>query len=436
MFSQPIVSNGLVYWGSFDGYERASDTSGNLVWQTNLGTESPPGCFDPSEAGIASTATVTTDVPVGTAKSVMYVAGGDAKVYALNAATGAVLWSYTAGPNSDYFVWSSPAVFGNSVYIGVSSFGDCPLVQGQLLQINRVTGWLQNAFDVVPDGCTGGGVWGSPTIDAAAGTIYFDNGNAGDCPSGEPLTPGVIEVRASDLSLVGSWAVPLAQQNDDSDFGATPTLFNGVIGGQTEPLVGVINKNGIFYAFERDALDAGPVWETPIAIGGGDPTDGHGDVASAAFDGTTLYIGGDATSTCSGSLNALNPSTGAFIWQHCFTDGGFVLGGVTATSGGVVAVGEGNNIALFSAATGASLFTYAGCGRVLGSSDDRQGTLYEGDMAGNLYALTVNQAPRSQAGLRPGPLQLPTPVRPSPRRSRWRSRTPAATSRPLTTPPR
>ena len=74
------------------------------------------------------------------------------------------------------FVWSSPAVFGNSVYIGVASFGDCPLVQGQLLQLDRITGALQHTFNVVPNGCTGGGVWGSPTIDAAAGTIYFDHG--------------------------------------------------------------------------------------------------------------------------------------------------------------------------------------------------------------------------------------------------------------------
>ena len=78
-------------------------------------------------------------------------------------------------------------MFGNSVYIGVASFGDCPLVQGQLLQLNRVTGALQNTFNVVPNGCTGGGVWGSPTVDAAAGTIYFDTGNSGSCSSSEPL---------------------------------------------------------------------------------------------------------------------------------------------------------------------------------------------------------------------------------------------------------
>ena len=388
VFSQPVVSNGLVYWGSFDGYERATDTSGHLVWQTNLGTASPPNCTDPSSAGIASTPTITTDVPVGGATSVLYVGGGNSKVYALNAATGAVLWSYSVG-NPDTFVWSSPAVFGNSVYVGVASFGDCPLVQGQLLQLNRVTGALQNTFNVVPNGCTGGGVWGSPTVDAAAGTIYFATGNGGSCGSSEPLAPAVVEVHASDLSLVGSWTVPPAQQGNDSDFGLTPTLFNGVIGGQSQPLVGVINKNGLFYAFKRDALPSGPVWSTRIATGGDNPTTGNGDVAPAAFDSTTLYVGGDATSSCSGSVNALNPSTGAFIWQHCFTDG-YVLGAVTVASGGVVAVGEGNNIAIVSAATGASLFTYTGAGMFWGPPCIADGTLYEGDMAGNLYALTTS----------------------------------------------
>ena len=379
----------MVYWGSFDGYERATTTAGSLVWATNLGITSPSGCVDPSSAGIASTATLTSDVPVGSATSVLYVGGGNSTVYALNATTGAVLWSYNVGGNPNTFVWSSPAVFGNSVYIGVSSFGDCPLIQGQLLQLNRVTGALQNTFDVVPNGCTGGGVWGSPTIDAAAGTIYFDTGNGGDCTSSEPLAPAVVELEASNLSLVGSWAVPPAQQAEDSDFGATPTLFNGVVGGQSEALVGVVNKNGLYYTFERARSASGPIWTTRIAIGGSNPPTGNGDVASSAFDGTTLYVGGDATTSCSGTVNALNPSTGAFIWQHCFTDGGFVLGGVTVNSGGVVAVGEGSNIQVLSAATGASVFTYAGVGPFWGPPSIADGALYEGDMSGNLYGLVT-----------------------------------------------
>ena len=389
VFAQPVVSNGLVYWGSNDGFERATDTSGNLVWQTNLGRTSPPACTDPSAFGISSTPTITTDVPVGGATSVLYVGGGNSKLYALNAATGAVLWSYDVGGNPNTFLWDSPLVYGNSVYIGVSSFGDCPLTQGQLLQLNRVTGALQNTFNLVPNGCTGGGVWSSPTLDAAAGTIYFTTGTPSpDCPS-TPGGPSMYELRASDLSLVGSWTIPVAQQGFDADFGATPTLFNGVIGGQSVPLVGAIDKNGIFYAFKRDALPSGPVWQTRIATGGADPTTGNGPIAPAAFDGTTLYVGGDNTSGCSGTVNALNPSTGAFIWKHCFTDGGFVEGAVTVTSGGVVTVGEGSNIAVVSAATGASLFTYAAVGPFFGPASIVGSTLYEGDMSGNLYALTT-----------------------------------------------
>ena len=396
VFSQPIVSNGIVYWGSFDGFERATTTSGTPVWQTNLGTSSPPGCTDPSEAGVASTPTVTTDVPVDGATSVLYVGGGASKVYALNAATGAVLWTYDVGGNPSTFVWSSPAVFGNSVYIGVASFGTCPDVQGQLLKLDRVTGALEGTFDVVPNGCIGGGVWSSPTIDAAAGTIYFTTGNPAGSGVGEnpcattEMAPAIIEVNASDMSLAGSWTIPVAQQTccGDGDWAATPTLFSGVIGGQSQPMVGSMNKNGIFYAFERGALSSGPVWSTRIATGGENPTTGAGDIAPAAWDGTTLYVGGDITSSCAGTVNALNPSTGAFIWKHCFTDGS-VLGAVTVTSGGVVAVGEGNNIALVSAATGASLFTYAGVGPFWGPASIVGGSLYEGDMSGNLYALTT-----------------------------------------------
>lgn len=154
------------------------------------------------------------------------------------------------------------------------------------------------------------------------------------------------------------------------------------------PLVGVVNKNGVFYTFRRDALPSGPVWSTRIAIGGSDPTIGSGDIASAAFDGTTLYVGGDETATCAGTVNAFNPSTGALIWQHCFTDG-FVMGGVTGTSGGVVAVGEGSHVAVLSATNGASLFTFTGTGPFWGPPSIVGSTLYEGDMAGHLYALTT-----------------------------------------------
>jgi outer membrane protein assembly factor BamB len=168
-------------------------------------------------------------------------------------------------------------------------------------------------------------------------------------------------------------------------------LFKGAVSGQPRNLVGAVNKNGLYYAFVRDAVASGPIWRARIGDAGEAPNLGMGEVGPSAFDGTTLYVSGHNTMIdgqgCSGSVQALNPSTGAPIWQHCFTDG-FVLGGVVGASGGVVAVGEGNNIVVVSAATGAPVFTFAGTGPFFGPPSIANGTLYEGDMSGNLYALT------------------------------------------------
>ena len=90
-------------------------------------------------------------------------------MYALDAITGAVLWSTSLGSSPSHFIWSSPAVYNGSVYIGVASYGDCPLVQGQLVQLDATTGAIRHVFPVVPNGCTGAGVWATPAIDAVAG---------------------------------------------------------------------------------------------------------------------------------------------------------------------------------------------------------------------------------------------------------------------------
>ncbi len=48
------------------------------------------------------------------ANGVVYIGSGDHNVYALNASTGAKLWSYTTGDT----VYSSPAVANGVVYVG------------------------------------------------------------------------------------------------------------------------------------------------------------------------------------------------------------------------------------------------------------------------------------------------------------------------------
>jgi outer membrane protein assembly factor BamB len=382
--SQAVVSAGLVYWGSWDGYERATNPSGGLVWQTYLGRTAAT-CDSNWTVGVASTAAVV--------NSVVYVGGGDGQLYALNAATGSVLWQTPLGePNS--YAYSAPAVFGGSVYIGVAeSPPDCPFVQGRLVQVNEATGVVQNSMKIVPDGCTGGGVWGSPTVDEAAGTLYFATGpQFGPCSASTPYTEAIIEVRASGLGVVAKWQLPAAQSIGDSDFGSTPTLFTRTIKGKTiQAMVGIANKNGVYYAFKRDHLTAGPIWQVQIATGGPCPECGQGSIAPSAWDGRTLYAAGGNTTingvNCAGSLAALNPSTGGILWKRCLADGP-VLGAVTAAPG-IVAVAEGNKVLVISAASGQTLFAYTTLAAIYGSPSIADGVLYVGDNSGTLYAFNA-----------------------------------------------
>src|SRR2546421_182796 len=88
--TQPIVANGLLYWGSYDGFEHASNLSdGSDLWKTNLGQSTD--CRNQIH-GVLSTATVASVQIVGVSRAVAFVGGGDANLYALDANTGTIIW--------------------------------------------------------------------------------------------------------------------------------------------------------------------------------------------------------------------------------------------------------------------------------------------------------------------------------------------------------
>ena len=290
-------------------------------------------------------------------------------------------WSTSLGTSPSYFIWSSPALYNNSVYIGNSSLNDCPLVQGQLVQMTSGTGTIRNTFNVVPFGCTGGSVWGSPTVDEAAGRLYFATGNPGSCAS--QYTEALVELDAGNLSVIGYYQVR-GPDSADLDFGSTPTLFqaHGI------NMVGLINKDGTFYAFQRDALTSGTVWRAKIGSGGLDPLQGSGDISPAAWDGQNLYVASGNTSingvNYPGSLRKLDPATGNFIWQLAFLDGP-VLGAVTVANG-VAYVGEGTHFMAIDTSSGNVLFNYDTGSSIWGAASVSNGVVYVGNYGGTLYA--------------------------------------------------
>jgi len=389
IFSQPVVADGVIYWGSGDGLEHATNLNGKQIWAVNLGTSR--GICNSDRTGVISTATVAPVVIGGKQTSVVFVGGGNAHFYALNAVTGAVIWSTFFGSSPQHFLWSSPLVYEGSVYEGVSSLADCPLVQGGFVQMDAATGSTIHTLNTVPDGCLGGSVWGSPTLDMVDGSIYFATGNGGRCSKPEPYAVALVKLRAKDLSFIAAWQVPPSQQIPDSDFGSTPTLFDVTIGGITRHLVGVVNKNTWYYAFDRTAIGKGPVWSVRLACycnGGGNT------IAPGAWDGTHLYLASQAatigTNTCAGSLRAVNPANGTFIWEHCLNSGA-VFGAVTMAPG-LAMVSAGSHFFVIAAATGKTLFRYFDSNRsesFMGPASVSNGVIYIGSYglhSGKLYA--------------------------------------------------
>ncbi|MBA2678856.1 MAG: PQQ-binding-like beta-propeller repeat protein [Ktedonobacteraceae bacterium] len=383
--SQIIAANGLLYWGSWDGLEHASDLSGNTVWTQYLGVSSPPHC-DPPSTGVASTAAAASVSINGTQTAVVFVGGGDAAFYALDAKSGQVLWRTPLGIPPAYFLCGSPVVYNGSIYEGVSSYGDCPLVQGELVKMNASTGTIQQIFYTMPAGCKGAGVWDTPSIDEVAKTVYFGTSNAGVCKKPGQYDWSMIEVNASDLSLVHSWRLPRADQTNNADFGlAAPMLFTATIKGVVHNMVGAPNQNGKYYAFDRANISNGPVWQVRLA------TPGRGSISSSAWDGTTIYAAGtDITikgTSCQGSAAALNPATGKFIWQKCWT-AGRVLNAVMAVPG-LIVVGQGRYVNVLSATTGQTLYRYINTAKDAvfhGAPTISNGVLYIGNQDGELFA--------------------------------------------------
>jgi hypothetical protein len=201
------------------------------------------------------------------------------------------------------------------------------------------------------------------------------------------MAVALVAVRASDLSFVSSWQVPASQQGIDSDFGSTATLFAATINSVLHQMVGLLNKNGIYYAFDRSSISSGPLWQVQLAA---PATNMENNVSSSAWDSSQLYISAASTtingSSCAGSIRALNPASGAFNWEDCLSAD--VLGPVTAEPG-EAEVGTGTSFILVDTQTGAQLFSFQDTGtgsQFMGPGSIASGVLYHGNTDGYLYA--------------------------------------------------
>jgi hypothetical protein len=389
--SQPVVAtvNGtpVIYWGSWDGYEHATvASSGANFWPSSqqpfVGMFAPPasqGCQLPT-TGPASAATMTSLLDTQ-GNPLLVVVGNNPKsntppppmtfwpsvptLYGIDAVTGAIVWEVTLAPTGQMpdpnsFGWAAPAVYSSTdslnithwqAYVGLSSFNDCPLVQGQVQEVSFTPTSavvVGTGFDVVPANpdpsltCVGGGVWSSPTVvprfaNDPTPNIWVSTGNAGNgdptygnsstCGSNqltglrnktvqscmypqtnpygnsiEPYAQAVLELDGNlniqPTPVIGCYQETAEYTNDD--FGSTLTFFTGYQGSPPVAiyLVGALNKDGFFYVFNQAGFitTASPLFSFSAAQ---QSSNTNRNIATAAWDpeNNYLYVGTGAPSS-------------------------------------------------------------------------------------------------------------------------------------------
>ena len=387
--SAPTIANGRLYIGDWSGIEWAIDVeTGATLARIDLGTTFAPQC-SPDTLGITSSAAVDGDT--------VFVAGGLDYFYALDRDTLAVRWKQRLGDaDAGYYGWCSPAVAGGYVYQGVSSNCDSPFITGRLVLFDRISGGTLADRSLVPPlwphNFIGAGVWTSPAIDIPNRTVFVTTGSALDIDDGYSFS--MVRLALDDLRVYDSWKITTRDWGD-SDWGTSPTLFTTADGQQ---MVGAGQKDGHYYAFLRDDISLGPVWNTEIARPGNCPQCGDGILSTAAFDGRRLYVGagqpaGDTSHY--GSVTALDPTDGHIIWQTAFDRP--VIAPMSFTNG-VLFTTTGRNAVALSAATGEVLFVFATAAECFGGVAITDKGIFFGDLAGNLYRLTaVDPPPRRRS---------------------------------------
>jgi polyvinyl alcohol dehydrogenase (cytochrome) len=308
-FAQPAVAGGRVFVGSAERkvYSLSAET-GCIHW-----------VFD-------------TDFPVRTAVSIAQSRGdwvayfGDqhANAYAVNAATGKLLWKTHVDEHPAAVITGAPALAGKRLYVPGASIEEftgaypqyeCCTFRGSLSALDAATGkvlWKsytiaeepkptrKNKLGVQLWGPSGVGVWSSPTVDLKRRMIYVTTGdNYSDPPTSASdaflafeMDTGKLawsrQLTEGDAFNVGCGAPPETPSNcpeargPDFDFGSSAILVD-LAGGRRALVAG--QKSGIVYALDPDKKGE-ILWQRRVGKG---TTVGGVEWGSAA-DATKMYV--------------------------------------------------------------------------------------------------------------------------------------------------
>jgi outer membrane protein assembly factor BamB len=324
--SSPAVVDGRIHFGSYD-----SVTGLNTVYALDAGT----GALLWSHVTGPSTRSSLSSPAV--ANGVVYIGSNDYNLYALNASTGALLWSFSTG----WYVERSPAVVDGAVYIGSDI--------GAVFALDATTGaqlWEFFANDIVRS---------TPAVKNGVVYVGSDDGN-------------LYALSARTGALL--WSYPTGSLE------SAPAVVDGVV---------YVGSGDAFYAVS--ATTGTLAWKDTIG--------GYISASSPAVANGVVYFG------ATNGAYALNASTGKLLWKN--PNGG---DSSPAVANGVVYFGaSNNNMNAVDARTGAQLWSYTTGNYVYSSPAIANGILYVGSEDGNVYAfglLDGDQVKEEATSKRPG----------------------------------
>ncbi|EWT03181.1 polyvinylalcohol dehydrogenase [Intrasporangium oryzae NRRL B-24470] len=423
----PAVVGKAVYFPDWGGYLNKVDaTTGTLVWQKKLSDYGYND--DPTLVSRTSPAVVGDVVYIGDQGGGSFLTPRPARLLAINANTGELLWSSVINPSIYSIITQSPIVRNGVIYVGAASAEEnvaafipgyeCCTFRGSFSAVDAASGQVIWTTYTVPEGYSGGAVWGStPAIDAKTGAVYITTGNNYSVPpavkqcqldGGSPaqcLDPSdhVDAVMALDPAtglvkwstgvqgfddwivscIVGVPNCPVAA-GPDFDFGSGPNLFSATTNGKKRDLVGAGAKSGIYWAL--DATTGEIVWSTQAGpgstLGGiewGTATDGKRIYVAEANWNRQPYPNG-STLPAYGSFAALDPASGQVLWQVPDPSADSPLGAVSVSNGVLYGGSMSGHMYAFDAATGAILKDLVGEGSSnAGPAISNQGVVYWGN---------------------------------------------------------
>ena len=348
----------------------------------------------------------------------VYLLTFDNQLQALSRATGEMLWSSrVADPRTGAYQSMAPSVWNGLIYVGVSGAEDG--IRGYVAAYDARTGkqvwrfWTvpKPGEGWVPKGRHGGGtVYMPPTVDARTGLVYAGTGSPSPTVDGS-RRPGRNLYTSSILALDARtgklrWYYQQTPHDVLNHDAASPVmLFDTVVRGRRVRAVAEASKNGYFYVL--DARTGRPLFprvpfvkqkHVTLPRGKGvlacPGTIGGAQYAPAAYSPKThaAYVtgmnicmtvkpsergavtgyrdfGGEATADDdrkTGTVTSVDMRTGRVKWQKTLPWP--VLGGATATAGGLVLVGDAHGILYAFDADNGSILWRAALGLAHGSA--------------------------------------------------------------------